>query len=54
MGGQRTFECMTNGCENWAAVWITFDGRNKHVCYSCRDELMAVYGWVLLDWGSTQ
>ncbi len=54
MRGQRTFKCMTNNCENWAAVWITLNDRNKHVCFACRDELMAVFGWVLLDWGSTQ
>lgn len=44
------FSCMTNGCDGWAATWITLDGRNKHTCLACRDELMARFGWKLLDW----
>ena len=54
MSEHRTFECMTDGCENWAAVWVTRQGRNKHVCYDCRNWMISVDGWVLLDWGSTQ
>lgn len=51
MGANR-FECMTEGCERWARAWITFEGRNKHVCLSCRDELTSIFGWLILPWGS--
>ena len=54
MSEHRIFECMTEECENWAAVWITLDGHNKHVCHACRDEMVELHGWALLDWGSTQ
>ncbi len=42
-----------NGCEGWAAVWITKDDFNKHVCVSCRDEMISVFGWKMLDWNAT-
>ena len=56
--GGRSFKCMSldvdgNGCEGWAAFWITKDGYNKHVCNSCKQEMTSVFGWEILDWNDT-
>ncbi len=47
-------KCQTEGCNYKALVWITKpeENRNKNVCFDCRDELVELHGWELLDWGS--
>jgi len=49
MMGSRTYVCQTEGCERLAAWWVKRD-HTKHVCTACRDELISVFDWVLLDW----
>ncbi len=49
MMGVRNFVCQTEGCESLACWWVKLE-YSKHVCGDCRDELVAVYNWELLDW----
>lgn len=50
MKSVRHHRCQTDGCDQWAVVWITLEDRNKNVCLSCRDEMCALYGWVMFNW----
>ena len=53
MMGSRSYICQTEGCEYIAAWWVKAE-YTKHVCHRCRDELIAVYDYELLEyWNET-
>jgi hypothetical protein len=45
----RTHKCQTKDCHQPAIAWVSKDGTNKHVCFSCQKILVADK-WKVINW----